>query len=110
MMEFQRQFYQTVGRLYAEHDELDFQIATAQVQRRPDDAVARAAAEEARDQARESAQEAGLIHAQLPPWRSRLNSSRPTGRPPGGCLPLQAILRKPLSAVELVDLIDRVLP
>jgi hypothetical protein len=35
---------------------LDFQIANAQVQRRPDDVVARTAAEEAQDQARKSAE------------------------------------------------------
>ncbi|ACC75884.1 J domain-containing protein [Paraburkholderia phymatum] len=58
---FQRRYYQTVGRLYAELDELDAKFADAQAARIPGDAAARADAQAAHEQARKSAEEAGLI-------------------------------------------------
>ncbi len=65
--QFQRRYYQTVGRLYAQLDELDAQIANAQAKNSPDDEAARAHAETAQEQARKSAEEAGLIEAQAAP-------------------------------------------
>jgi len=60
---FQHRYYQNVGRLYVQLDELDAQIANAQVERSPDDTTAQAHAQAAQEQARKSAEEAGLIEA-----------------------------------------------
>jgi hypothetical protein len=65
--QFQHRYYQTVGRLYVQLDELDAQIANAQMEHAPDDAVAQAHAQAAVEQARKSAEEAGLIEAQPAP-------------------------------------------
>ena len=65
--QFQRRYYQTVGRLYAQLDELDAQIANAQAKNSPADEAAQAHAETAQEQARKSAEEAGLIEAQPAP-------------------------------------------
>ena len=67
--QFQHRYYQTVGRLYAQLDELDAQIANVQVGRAPDDAAAQARAQAAQEQAKKSAEEAGLIEAQPVPPR-----------------------------------------
>lgn len=65
---FQHRYYQTVGRLYAQLDELDAQIANALVAESPDDIAAQGQAQAAQEQARKSAEEAGLIEAQpIPP-------------------------------------------
>jgi chromosome segregation ATPase len=60
---FQWRYYEKVGRLYAQLDDLDAQIANAQAGRSPDDAAAQAHAQAAQEQARKSAEEAGLIEA-----------------------------------------------
>lgn len=65
--QFQRRYYQTVGRLYAQLDELDAQIANVHVAQSPDDVAAQAHAKAAQEQARKSAEEAGLIEAQPAP-------------------------------------------
>lgn len=65
--QFQRRYYERVGRFYAQLDELDAQIANAQAGLSPDDAAAQVHAQAAQEQARKSAEEAGLIEAQPPP-------------------------------------------
>lgn len=66
-MLFQQRYYQTVGRLYAQLDELDAQIAFARLNRSPDDFTARAKAQLAEEEARKSAEEAGLVEASPTP-------------------------------------------
>ena len=65
--QFQRRYYEMVGKFYAQLDELDAQIANAQAGLSPDDAAAQVHAQAAQEQARKSAEEAGLIEAQPPP-------------------------------------------
>ena len=65
--QFQRRYYEMVGRFYAQLDELDAQIANAQAGLSPDDVAAQVHAQAAQEQARKSAEEAGLIEAQPPP-------------------------------------------
>lgn len=65
--QFRYRYYQTVGRLYAQLDELDALIARVQAGLSPDDAVAQAHAQAAEQQAKASAEEAGLIEAQPAP-------------------------------------------
>lgn len=65
--QFQRRYYEVVGRLYAQLDDLDAQIANIQAGLSPDDSTAQAHAQAAQEQARKSAEEAGLIEAQTPP-------------------------------------------
>lgn len=56
LMTFQRAYMDRVGRLYAELDALNAQIAELASRRKPRDAAARQAAESAKSQAQESAQ------------------------------------------------------
>lgn len=65
--QFQHRYHQTVGRLYAQLDELDALIAKVRAGLSPDDAVAQAHAQAAEQQAKASAEEAGLIEAQPAP-------------------------------------------
>lgn len=66
--QFQHRYHQTVGRLYAQLDEMDALIAKVQAGLSPDDAAAQAHAQAAEQQAKASAEEAGLIEAQpIPP-------------------------------------------
>lgn len=66
--QFQYRYYQSVGRLYAQLDELDALIAKVQAGLDPSDAAAQAHAQTAEQQAQASAEEAGLIEAQpIPP-------------------------------------------
>lgn len=60
---FQRRYYQTVGQLYAQLDELEAQIANLGAEQATDDGEALAYAQAAQEQARKSAEEAGLIKA-----------------------------------------------
>jgi hypothetical protein len=64
---FQHRYYQAVGRLYAQLDEIDAEIAILRSQQAPDDAPLRTRARAARQQAKESAEEAGLAAAQSKP-------------------------------------------
>ena len=66
-MQFQHRYHQTVGRLYAQLDELDAKIASARAGLAPNDAAAQAHAQAADQQAKASAEEAGLIEAQPAP-------------------------------------------
>jgi len=61
--QFQHRYHQTVGRLFAQLDELDAQIAHLKAGLSPDDAAAQAHAQAAEQQAKASAEEAGLIEA-----------------------------------------------
>jgi len=61
--QFQHRYYQTVGRLYAQLDELDATIAKIEAGISPDDAIAQTHAKEAEQQAKNSAEEAGIIEA-----------------------------------------------
>ena len=65
--QFQHRYHQTVGRLYAQLDELDALIAKVQAGLSPNDAAAQAHAQAAEQQAKASAEEAGLIEAQPAP-------------------------------------------
>lgn len=65
--QFQQRYHQTVGRLYAQLDELDALLARVQAGLSPDDAAAQAHAQAAEQQAKASAEEAGLIEAQPAP-------------------------------------------
>ena len=62
-IKFQRRYYQTVGRLYAQLDELEAQIANVESEKAPDDGEALGYAQAAREQAKHSAEEAGLIES-----------------------------------------------
>ena len=65
VQQFQRRYYQTVGRLFAELDAVNAEHAARTAAHRPSDADAQAAAAAAREQARRSAEEAG-ISEQIP--------------------------------------------
>ncbi|MQM35335.1 MULTISPECIES: J domain-containing protein [unclassified Candidatus Accumulibacter] len=65
--QFQRRYYETVGRLFAEIDDFDAQIADALAGHAPGDRAAQARAEAAQEKARQSAEEAGLIEEQAAP-------------------------------------------
>lgn len=65
--QFQHRYYRAVGRLYAQLDELDAQIAVLQARLNPSDPSAQAYARAAEQQARRSAQEAGLLESQPAP-------------------------------------------
>lgn len=66
--QFQHRYYLAVGRLYAQLDELDAQIAVLQARLHPADPGAQEYARAAERQARKSAAEAGLIESQpVPP-------------------------------------------
>jgi hypothetical protein len=65
--QFQHRYHETVGRLYAQLDELEAQLAKAQAERFPNDATAQAYAHAAERQAKSSAEEVGLIEAQPAP-------------------------------------------
>ena len=65
--QFQHRYHQTVGRLYAQLDEMDALISRVQAGLAPDDAAAQALAQAAEQQAKASAEEAGLIEAQPAP-------------------------------------------
>ena len=64
---FQRRYYETVGKLYVELDELLAGFTRKQAAANVDDTDAQAQAEAAERQARKSAEEAGLIEAQPAP-------------------------------------------
>lgn len=64
---FQHNYYQTVGRLFAELDRLDAEIARAKAGVKPDDTQAQSEAESAEQRAQQSAEEAGIIDKQPPP-------------------------------------------
>ena len=64
---FQHRYHQIVGRLYAQLDELDAQIARLLMDQAPDDTALRGRARTAEQQAKKSAEEAGLVEAEPKP-------------------------------------------
>jgi hypothetical protein len=64
---FQHRYYRTVGRLYAQLDELDAKIARAMAAQSPKNTAAQARAQSAQDRARRSSEELSLIEALPPP-------------------------------------------
>lgn len=58
---FRHRYYEAVGRLYAELDELDAQLAYERMLRAPGDPVAQTQAQTAQARAEKSAEEAGLV-------------------------------------------------
>ena len=64
---FRHRYYQTVGRLYAELDDIEARIAGKLADSSPKDEHAQEYAEAAREQARKSAEEAGLAEKTPPP-------------------------------------------
>jgi hypothetical protein len=64
---FQSRYYDAVGRLYVQLDELDADIARVQSKQAPNDLSLKAQAEAAKQKARQSADEAGLVRAQPKP-------------------------------------------
>ena len=66
LQQFQRRYYQTVGRLYVELDTLNAEAAIAAAAKNPQDKATQAAADAAREQARRSAEEAGVAAAIQP--------------------------------------------
>src|SRR3974390_199548 len=65
--QFQSRYYQAVGRLYVQLDELDAQIAKVRLEQAPSDFSLKAHADAARLKAQQSAEEAGFISAQPKP-------------------------------------------
>lgn len=61
--QFQRRYYDTVGRLYAQLDELDAKLANEIAKKSPDEVEAQAEAMASAERARQSSEEAGLIEA-----------------------------------------------
>jgi hypothetical protein len=64
---FKHRYYQTVGRLYAELDDLDARLARIEAGLLPEDDEAKKIAEDAEAQAKKSAEEAGIIEAEPTP-------------------------------------------
>lgn len=64
---FQHRYYKSVGRLYAQLDELDAKLARRNAEQSPDNTAAQTHAQAAQEQARKSAEESGLIEALPPP-------------------------------------------
>jgi hypothetical protein len=65
--QFQHRYYQVVGRLYAQLDKIDAEIAKVRMEQAPADANLKTRARAAKKQAEKSAEEAGLIEAQPKP-------------------------------------------
>jgi hypothetical protein len=64
---FRHRYYEAVGRLYAELDELDAQLAYERMLRAPGDPIAQTQAQTAQARAEKSAEEAGLVRARPEP-------------------------------------------
>jgi hypothetical protein len=64
---FQHRYYRTVGRLYAELDAVDAELAKLRMRQRPSDPAAKQQAHAAEQQAKKSAEEAGLFEASPEP-------------------------------------------
>lgn len=65
--QIQYRYYQTVGRLYVELDDLEALIARVEANQDPENLEAQQHAEEAEEQAKKSAEEAGVTEKQRPP-------------------------------------------
>jgi len=64
---FQSRYYEAVGRLYVQLDELDAEIAKIRLDQVPNDATLKAHADAAKQRAQKSADEAGFVRAQPKP-------------------------------------------
>ncbi len=64
---FRHRYYATVGRLYAQLDDLDAQLAEGRARHDPNDSVLSAHAHSARERARQSSAEAGLVEKEPKP-------------------------------------------
>ena len=67
LAQFHYRYYQNVGRLYVELDQLDAQIALVEAGQHPDDVEAQFRAQATQEQAEKSAEEAGIIERKSPP-------------------------------------------
>lgn len=67
LSQFQYRYYQNIGCLYAELDELDARIAMIEAGQHPDDIEAQFKAKAAQEQAKRSSEEAGTIERKTPP-------------------------------------------
>jgi len=65
--QIQYRYYQTVGRLYVELDELEALIARVEADQDPENEEVQEQAEVAKEQAKKSAEEAGITEKQAPP-------------------------------------------
>jgi hypothetical protein len=65
--QFQSRYYQVVGRLYVQLDELDAEIAKVRLDQVPNDTTLKAHADAAKQKAQKSADEAGFVRAQPKP-------------------------------------------
>jgi hypothetical protein len=65
--QFQSRYYQAVGRLYVQLDELEAEIAKVELERAPNDLNLKAQADAARHKAQKSADEAGFVRAEPKP-------------------------------------------
>jgi hypothetical protein len=65
--QFQSRYYEAVGRLYVQLDELDAEIARVQSKQAPNDLSLKADADAAKQRAQKSADEAGFVRAQPKP-------------------------------------------
>jgi hypothetical protein len=65
--QFQHRYYKAVGRLYAQLDQIDAQLANMKAEQAPDDMTLKAHARAAEQQAKQSAEEAGLSEAKPKP-------------------------------------------
>jgi len=65
--QFQSRYYQEVGRLYVQLDELDAEIAKARSKQAPNDFTLKAHADAAKQKAQKSADEAGFVKQQPKP-------------------------------------------
>jgi hypothetical protein len=65
--QFQPRYYQAVGQLYAQLDELDAEIAKVRLEQAPNDFTLKANVDAAKQKAKNSADEAGFIRAQTKP-------------------------------------------
>jgi predicted nucleic acid-binding Zn-ribbon protein len=65
--QFQSRYYQVVGRLYVQLDELDAEIGKVRLDQVPNDTTLKAHADAAKQKAQKSADEAGFVRAQPKP-------------------------------------------
>jgi hypothetical protein len=65
--QFQSRYYQAVGQLYAQLDELDAEIAKVRLEKAPNDFTLRAHARAAKQKAKQSADEASFVRVQPEP-------------------------------------------
>jgi len=77
LIHFEKHYLQTVGRRYAELDDLKAKLAEARAKQQPENAEAREKARQARTQAEESARAAGAANAETASPNESASSERP---------------------------------